>query len=280
MASFNETYGPTNWEICKRHSLMGSGGNAGGVRPGDDVFIWQAPVGLLAWTVAEERPRHPSSLSEVPWPEPGRYKWLWSMQVVAERVPQKGNPSYGQLRDASGITQPVHSWPRMSDEAALPWRQYFSAEPESALSSLEQSLYRQIPEGQRLRYRVMLRTVREGQDRFRSTLDLAYKGACAITGTSDREALEAAHIERYRGPHSNEVWNGMLLRRDIHALFDAHLLTVLPTGEVMVAPKVVAPEYRTLEGHCMSMPASPSDRPEATLLARHNADYHAAQSKP
>lgn len=140
VASFDETFGPTNWEICKRHGLMGSGGNAGRVRPGDDVFIWQAPVGLMAWTVAGERPRHPVASSEVPWPKSDRYKWVWAMQVVAERVPQKGNPSYGQLKVASGITQPVHSWPRLSEEAALPWRQFFSAEPESRLSPVEQSM--------------------------------------------------------------------------------------------------------------------------------------------
>lgn len=69
--------------------------------------------------------------------------------------------------------------------------------------------------------------IRRGQPRFRRLLLDAYLGRCAITGTAIPALLEAAHISRYRGDHTDRVDNGLLLRADIHTLFDLHLLTVL-----------------------------------------------------
>ena len=49
----------------------------------------------------------------------------------------------------------------------------------------------------------------------------AYGGRCAITGYDVEEALQAAHIVPYLGPQSNTVNNGLLLRADVHNLFDS-----------------------------------------------------------
>jgi putative restriction endonuclease len=61
---------------------------------------------------------------------------------------------------------------------------------------------------------------RRGQAAFRAALIDAYGGRCSITGCDAVEALEAAHISPYKGDHTNDVTNGLLLRADLHTLFD------------------------------------------------------------
>lgn len=71
----------------------------------------------------------------------------------------------------------------------------------------------------------------------------AYDGQCPLTGCLVPEAVEAAHLHGrdWRKGH-NEARDGILLRRDVHALYDANLIRILPTGEVEV-DKAVEVEY-------------------------------------
>ena len=61
---------------------------------------------------------------------------------------------------------------------------------------------------------------RQGQSKFRQELLAAYNSRCAITGCDIEPALEAAHIIPYKGTETNCPQNGLLLRADIHTLFD------------------------------------------------------------
>ncbi|HEX4708091.1 MAG TPA: HNH endonuclease signature motif containing protein, partial [Candidatus Udaeobacter sp.] len=72
------------------------------------------------------------------------------------------------------------------------------------------------------------RLVRErpGQVEFRKKLKFAYQHTCCISRCTVPEALDGAHIDAYCGRSSDHPQNGLLLRRDLHALFDAGLLTV------------------------------------------------------
>ena len=90
---------------------------------------------------------------------------------------------------------------------------------------------------------------RRGQKAFRNNLIVAYDGRCAITGCSIRDVLEAAHIYPYRGPDTNKVANGLLLRADLHTLFDCGLLAVdTSTMTVIVAPQLRTSEYAAFQG--------------------------------
>jgi hypothetical protein len=75
-----------------------------------------------------------------------------------------------------------------------------------------------------------LRTIvqRRGQPQFRQKLITAYAGRCAMTGCAVPDILEAAHIKPYMGDHSNHVTNGLLLRADVHTLFDLGLVRIHP----------------------------------------------------
>ena len=67
--------------------------------------------------------------------------------------------------------------------------------------------------------------------RFRKNLIARYGARCAITGASVLEVLDAAHIRPVADLGGDHVDNGLLLRADLHRLFDAELLTIV-TGKV------------------------------------------------
>ncbi len=113
-------------------------------------------------------------------------------------------------------------------------------------------------------------TQRRGQRAFRDALIAAYSGRCPITGVSTLHILEAAHIFPYLGPATNVTSNGLLLRADLHTLFDCKLLTVHPrTKEVWVAPTIKDEEYRKLHGRCLELPKRKKDRPNNKALRKH-----------
>ena len=81
--------------------------------------------------------------------------------------------------------------------------------------------------------------LRQGQPAFRSRLLAAYGRRCAVTGTDVTETLEAAHIRPYAGGGGMETSNGLLLRADLHTLFDLRLLAVdTEHWTVVVHPRV------------------------------------------
>jgi hypothetical protein len=67
---------------------------------------------------------------------------------------------------------------------------------------------------------------RQGGGKFRQKLLDAYGRRCAITGCDADDTLEAAHIRTYEGSDDNDMRNGILLRADIHTLFDLGLICV------------------------------------------------------
>lgn len=111
--------------------------------------------------------------------------------------------------------------------------------------------------------------IRRGQAAFRQRLLDAY-GCCAMSGSTVEPALEAAHIVRYQGPGTNHLTNGLLLRADLHSLFDFGLLSVdAATLTILVSSKLGSSEYATLQGQPLKLghaKASPS--PEALAYHR------------
>lgn len=84
-------------------------------------------------------------------------------------------------------------------------------------------------------------TIRTKQSEFRSIILEAY-GACAITGSKLPQVLEAAHIVPFSG-RNDTLNNGILLRSDIHKLFDSFLLSINPTTKKLELNKILEAEY-------------------------------------
>lgn len=109
--------------------------------------------------------------------------------------------------------------------------------------------------------------VRRGQPAFRKRLMEAYGGACAISGCTTGPVLEAAHITPYRGAHTNHVKNGILLRADLHTLFDLGLLSIEPeTYLVRVSSDLDGSDYAHMHGQRMRLPADESCWPDDAAL--------------
>jgi putative restriction endonuclease len=111
---------------------------------------------------------------------------------------------------------------------------------------------------------------RRGQAKFRRTLLDAYQGRCAITGCDAVEALEAAHIAPYRGDYSDHVQNGLLLRADLHSLFDLGLVSIDPKSlKVVIATALSSTIYGEFAGALLSVPSDTMQRPSSEALAKH-----------
>ena len=111
---------------------------------------------------------------------------------------------------------------------------------------------------------------RRGQAQFRQELLEAYQHRCALTGCDAVEALEAAHIIPYRGEHTNVMSNGLLLRCDIHTLFDLGLLTIESRSMTVVLDmRLLDTSYGCLAGQSLRVPNDPRCRPSCDLLDAH-----------
>lgn len=96
--------------------------------------------------------------------------------------------------------------------------------------------------------RRVLRSValRRGQPEFRKALIGIYGGKCAVTGCAIVDLLEAAHIYPYRDGATNDPSNGILLRADLHTLFDLRLISVNPESmRVVGSPALKGTEYQS-----------------------------------
>ena len=112
-------------------------------------------------------------------------------------------------------------------------------------------------------------TQRQGQGPFRLSLLEAYEGKCAVTGAGTPQTLDAAHIFPYDGNQTNHVSNGILLRSDIHVLFDLGLLKIDDEYRVIVSNKIDEDEYRRLHGSSITLPSDSAARPSKKALAWH-----------
>jgi putative restriction endonuclease len=111
---------------------------------------------------------------------------------------------------------------------------------------------------------------RQGQGKFRQTILDAYGSCCAVSDCDSKDALEAAHIYGYLGAATNVVTNGLLLRGDIHTLYDLGHLAVEPdTLKVKIAPKLEKTVYRQFSGITIRSPDNPDHKPNKIALNLH-----------
>ena len=111
---------------------------------------------------------------------------------------------------------------------------------------------------------------RRGHPHFRKALLNAYDFKCAITSCDAPEALEAAYIVPYRGRLTNDPSNGLLLRADIHTLFDLGKIAVDTRNlTVIIADDLLDTNYRILAGRPLRYPGKESQRPSTESLDLH-----------
>ncbi|WP_196811808.1 pentapeptide repeat-containing protein, partial [Dolichospermum circinale] len=89
---------------------------------------------------------------------------------------------------------------------------------------------------------------RERQQEFKEELTKKYGYKCLISGCEIKEIIEAAHIIPYSKIESHDVANGLLLRVDLHRLFDAHLIAIHPTTRKVLISEQIAKDYQDIRG--------------------------------
>lgn len=115
---------------------------------------------------------------------------------------------------------------------------------------------------------------RMGQEAFKLALLDAYEGRCALTSQSVRPVLEAAHIQPVSAGGLHRLDNGLLLRSDVHRLFDLGYLSVSTNLEVRISPRLHKDfpdpgEYTALAGKPVTVPERKADRPSRDALEWH-----------
>jgi hypothetical protein len=127
-----------------------------------------------------------------------------------------------------------------------------------------------VEDGRRRVLAAVLR--RQGQPAFRRALLKAYGSKCAMTNSRTPWVLEAAHITPYMGASTNTLPNGLLLRADIHTLFDLGLISIDPDKrEIRVSKMLAGSGYSKLDGRKLTEPKVASSRPSAAALKEHFA---------
>ena len=116
---------------------------------------------------------------------------------------------------------------------------------------------------------------RLGQGSFRIIVTDAYGRRCAASRERTLPVLEAAHIKPYSSQGEHRVDNGLLLRSDLHTLYDRGYLTVTPDFRIEVSRRIREEfengrDYYALHGRPIVLPELEKNRPNSSLL-----DWHA-----
>lgn len=126
----------------------------------------------------------------------------------------------------------------------------------------------------------VLTKVRLGQGAFRVLVTDAYSRRCSITGEKTLPVLEAAHIKPYveSGPHF--ISNGLLLRSDMHKLFDGGYLTITNDLKIVISPRIKeefqnGKEYYQYHGKdLLFLPNRNIDKPNEKYIDWHNTNIY------
>ena len=121
---------------------------------------------------------------------------------------------------------------------------------------------------------------RIGQGAFRELITDAYNRKCAITGEKTLPVLESAHIKPYSEAGPNLISNGILLRSDIHKLFDGGYITVTSKLKIEVSSRIKTEfengrEYYQYHGKdLLFLPSKISDIPNSDYIEWHNSNIY------
>lgn len=115
---------------------------------------------------------------------------------------------------------------------------------------------------------------RLGQGAFRMAVTDGYGRRCAVSGERTLPILDAAHIRSYAEGGTHEVANGLLLRTDIHRLFDLGYVTVTETGRFAVSERLKADfdngvHYYAMQGREIAAPQQGYAPPAPDALRWH-----------
>jgi hypothetical protein len=286
MTTYLMTWNPRQWpwtELAEAAASTAQGdpveepwscGNTKRIRPGDRLFLLKQgaePRGIVASGQAT------SPTYTAPHWDPERARqgdetiyvnavWDTILDPDADPLLETARLREGRLAavnwatPASGIHIPddlalelERLWDRhLADLGRPPTAPYLH--PDEAEGTGDIGGYRPTDEDSRRR---VMRQIKErrGQQAFRDALRRRYGDQCMLSGCRLIDVVEAAHIKPYRGVPDNHPENGLLLRADLHTLFDLDLLGIEPsTLRIHLHPDARAAGYNDFENERLRCP--------------------------
>jgi len=278
------------WTVKQKHL-------APDMKSGDRVFIWRsgggakaAPSGVVAsgTITAEPSMREEDVASEGLWLDPEGAKMALRVEVRIDRVatPEQFIKREGLLKDPV-LSQlrifklSVETNYRLTDDEATRLELLWGRTGDDHENDLDQAAAKLETSGafdatdvrdarEKIERAIVLR---RGQKKFRDQLLALYGGKCAITGCDVVDVLEAAHIIPYKGGETNHPANGVLLRADLHTLFDLGMIAIdSNTMTVLMSEALKGSEYGDLAGRQLRPPADDRFRPDTGALDTHRKE--------
>jgi hypothetical protein len=243
------------------------------IGPGDTAFIWKTGPerGICAVVRVETEPRQMLELeTELKYDVEPDTELRWRVQCTLTN--RNVNLSHVALREVPGlenlsvfrkdVVARGTNFAVTPDEGAI--LLHLAGGLEDGLSDEDAG---QVDSGSVDSRAVVIGQIRQrrGQTRFRDALRLRYDNRCLVTGCEVLAVLEAAHIRTHPGEDDNRPENGLLLRSDIHTLFDLNLLGIEPESLRVELHPSVSEEYGEFAGSTLRCTAS--YRPSSEVLA-------------
>jgi putative restriction endonuclease len=198
-------------------------------RPGDSAYMLKLgddPQGIFGvGRITAPSIRNPSALPK---------QNAWQVPITFNQLVDPTHTLLVSAKQLATISVPAHTWHprgsgvRLSHDAARRIDEIIDSgmdhPPAADFADIDDFDARNIRDARDRINRSI--AVRRGQQAFRAKLIAAYDRKCVVTGCDVEDLLEAAHIQPYRGSHTNHIQNGLLLRSDIHTLFDCRMIAI------------------------------------------------------
>jgi putative restriction endonuclease len=191
-----------------------------------------------------------------------------------------GDPNYSP-KDGyryDGLFDIVDMWPEVNGDGFRIWRFHLvqtAAPVTHASRKIAASKAKRRSTARKAGTRTTLVEVRTGQPGFRQDLIDRYGLVCAVTGEGPAAALQAAHLRAFSKYKRHIATEGLLLRADIHGLFDTAQMTIDPRERtVLVHPDLMRfPDYARLAGQQLAI--DDTLLPDLEVLVEHHAEVTA-----
>jgi putative restriction endonuclease len=121
---------------------------------------------------------------------------------------------------------------------------------------------------------------RLGQSAFRTMVIDAYNRRCAVSGERTVPVLEASHIKPYAASGPNIPYNGILLRADLHILFDQGYITLTSEYKIEISRRIKEEyengrDYYKYNGEQLSsLPMRIEERPAREFIEWHQENIY------
>lgn len=278
LLTISETY-PQHWSYAKTHGTWDMI-TSRSIQAEDVVYFWQSGGSLLG-KVRVLEDAHPIDVATAApgpwddWPGPADKPYVSRFPLEVLAATSESAPRWHDVAARTGLSKNPSFVRTLSPEQQVALDGYLGVElvtrptlddrrREEVLAGLDEDM--------RVR-RLQLVALRQGQTRFRAELLRAYGRKCAISGSAVDAVLEAAHIAPHKGEHTNFVANGLLLRADLHTLFDLNLIAIeVDSHRVRVAPELMSSTYADFDGALITTPAELDQQPLPERLQQHNDD--------